>query len=77
MDETTVGSKVGQIIGEVMDGVDQVLPGVAKTSVTTVDTLFWGADGKLTTLALLLIVSVVVGLGFGLWKMLKKRANSL
>lgn len=77
MDETTVGSKVGQIIGEVMDGVDQVLPGVAKTSVTTVDTLFWTADGKLTTLALLLIVGVVIGLGVGLWKMLKKKANSL
>lgn len=64
MDETTVGSKVGQIIGEVMDGVDQVLPGVAKTSVTTIDTLFWTADGKLTTLALLLIDGDVAGI----WK---------
>lgn len=64
MDETTVGSKVGQIIGEVMDGVDQVLPDVAKTSVTTIDTLFWTADGKLTTLALLLIDGDVAGI----WK---------
>ena len=62
MDETTVGSKVGQIIGDVMDDVDQVLPGVAKTSVTTLDTLFWNADGKLTTLALLLIDGDVAGI---------------
>lgn len=75
--ETSTMSKAGVLIGEVMNGVDQALPGVAKTSVTTFDTLFWNTDGTLTSVAVLIIVAVVAGCAFGLWKFLKKRASRI
>ena len=75
--ETSTMSKAGVLIGEVMNGVDQALPGVAKTSVTTFDTLFWNTVGTLTSVAVLIIVAVVAGCAFGLWKFLKKRANRI
>ena len=68
--ETTTLSKAGALVGEVMNGVDQALPGVAKTSVSTFDTLFWNADGTLTSVAVLIIGAIVVGCAFGLWKLL-------
>lgn len=75
--ETTTLSKAGALVGEVMNGVDQALPGVAKTSVTTFDTLFWNADGTLTSVAVLIIGAIVVGCAFGLWKFLKRRASRI
>lgn len=75
--ETTMLSKAGALVGEVMNGVDQALPGVAKTSVTTFDTLFWNADGTLTSVAVLIIGAIVVGCAFGLWKLLKRRASRI
>lgn len=75
--ETTTLSKAGALVGEVMNGVDQALPGVAKTSVTTFDTLFWNADGTLTSVAVLIIGAIVVGCSFGLWKLLKRRASRI
>lgn len=75
--ETTTLSKAGALVGEVMNGVDQALPGVAKTSVTTFDTLFWNADGTLTSVAVLVIGAIVVGCAFGFWKFLKRRASRI
>ena len=76
MDESTV-SKAGALVGEVMDGIDVALPGEAKTSVTTFDTLFWSADGSLTSVGVLIIAGIVIGAAFGLWKLLKKRASRI
>ncbi|MBO5109380.1 MAG: hypothetical protein J6D21_01565 [Clostridia bacterium] len=56
------------------NGLKTLLPDVATSTVTTVDTLIYTADGTLTTLSQLGIVGIVCGAGFCIWRIAKRKA---
>lgn len=56
-------------------GLTSLLPNVAQSAVTTVDTLFYTSEGNLTTLAQLGVLSIVCGAAFAIFKLVRKKSS--
>lgn len=67
---------IKEILGEVGDGINNFVPSVAKTAVSTFDIIFINPDtGEMSILGVLIICAIVLGVGFGIWKWVKSRAR--
>ena len=56
------------------NGLTSLLPDVASSTVSTVDTLIYTSEGALTTLAQLGIVGIVCGAAFCIFRIAKRKA---
>lgn len=70
MEGTTTG--IGAFFEGIGTGLQSLLPDVAGSTVTTVDTLIYTSEGALTTLAQLGIVGIVCGAAFCIWRIAKR-----
>lgn len=72
--ETTVTGIAG-FFESIGTGLQSLMPSVADSTVTTVDTLVYTAEGALTTVAQLGVVGIVCGAAFVIFKLVTRKAK--
>ena len=72
MDATT---GIAGFFAEIGNGLNALLPGVAGSAVSTVDTLMYTSDGTLTTFAQLGIIGIVCGAAFAIFKLVTHKTR--
>ena len=72
MEGTTTG--LAGLFEAIGDGLQSLLPSVAGTTVSTVDSLVYTADGSITTLMQLGVVGIVCGAAFCIFRIAKRKA---
>lgn len=73
----TKGGTITEILSSIGNGLKSFLPNVAEAGAETVDTLFVGADGRITTFAVITVVGIVCACGKGVFGVIKRKTKKV